>query len=114
MLTFSIGIGHVRGTGPRAGERLSYDEVQNLHRAIKLYSAALGGRVICATEGYGTDELGQAEACSIVVAEVPEDRAHNLRYHLGLLAPAFDQRCFGVVVGETEFIGPVVPPAVPA
>jgi hypothetical protein len=109
MTTFSIGFGHVAGTGPYVGSMLPSSVVHGVQDSIWREAVKIGGRHICTTDGFGTDELGQPEPCSVIVVEVPEAEADSFRDWLRILAEVAQQRCFAVMVGEAEFIGPVVP-----
>lgn len=109
MLTFSIGFGWVAGIGPRVGERIPPQTVTTVKAAIRQATRHLGGDWVCTTDGNGIDELGAPEPCSIVVVTIPAHNADRLREFLAGLAGVAEQRCFGVVVADTEFIGPVAP-----
>lgn len=109
MLTFSIGFGWVAGVGPSTGERLAAWKVDQTKAAIQRDARRLGGAWVCTTDGSGIDEQGSPEPCSVVVVTIPEKHADRFRAFLAGLAQTAEQRCFGVVVAETEFLGPVAP-----
>jgi hypothetical protein len=105
MLTFSIGFGWVAGIGPRVRMQVPPQTITTVKAAIRQAARHLGGAWVCTTDGHGVDELGEPEPCSIVVVNIPEEHAARFREFLAGLAGYAEQRCFGVLAAETEFIG---------